>query len=156
MVRSKSANVATKQPSGDLDREQYARARKQADRRFHNALMALPESSTPAKELSWIKNHPKMIECDRSADPNHRVVLTCKDIKGAPSKHAAQALQHWVNRPNEFFKNMLTEDQKRRSEPDVEAQDDLPPEIRTIDEMLLTLEGAIPRDADSGIGSPRV
>lgn len=117
-------------------------SRGRADRRFQNVLKQLPDSATAAKELDWIKNHPKMVEHDRSGDPNHRVVLSCKDIKDAPSKHAAQALQHWVNRPNEFFKNMLTEDKKRLGEDNEPAPEDYP-EIREIDELLLTLKGAV-------------
>jgi hypothetical protein len=147
MSRSKSAVAEKKLRNGDANGQQGADARNRADRRFHDALKNLPDTATPTKELDWIKNHAKMTEHDRSEDPNHRVVLSCKDIKVAPSQHAAQALQHWVNRPNEFFKNMLNEDKKRHSAVEVDAQSETSPEILRIDEMLALIDCAVPPDA---------
>lgn len=102
----------------------------------------LPDQADPAVELNWIKVHPKMIE----VSVNDEVpILVLADIKTAPSKAAVVALQHWVNHPKDFHKNMINDAKKAIATKDPEELGDGAeyPEITDILELLQTLEGAV-------------
>lgn len=87
---------------------------------YYRAVRTLPTTASPALELEWVRSHPAMSRMAR--DPNQkRVVLRAQDVLypphgPAPSQAAVSMLQHWVNYPMEFFKQVLSEQKKRGQE----------------------------------------
>lgn len=80
---------------------------------FEEALQQLPLEADTSACMLWVENHPAMARLDRSKDPSKAVLLTAEDIKDAPARSAAIALQHWVNRPGKFREQLLQEHKKR-------------------------------------------
>lgn len=130
------------------EEQRKSRARK-AERILMETLAKIPQSSTAAKELAWIRAHPAM---SRGARMGTSVIITADDVLSpphgkAPSQSAVNQLQHWVNKPDEFFKQLMQVERKQiseASESEVLLDDDLPPEVTRIDEMLQLIEGAKP------------
>lgn len=131
-------------------REWSRRSRaKAAERKLMATLVDIPQSSTAARELAWIRAHPAM---SRGARQGSTVILTAEDVLSpphgkAPSQSAVNQLQHWVNKPDEFFKQLMQVERKQiseSSESEALLDDDLPPEVTRIDEMLQLIEGAKP------------
>lgn len=120
---------------------------KQRNLPFEKALAALPSSATPADEMNWIKSHPAMSRKDRSRNNNDKVLVTPEDISNAPngpcpSRAAAQQLQHWVNRPEQFYKDVLSETKKAKARDDeAEAKERTAKSNLEINDMLDTLFG---------------
>lgn len=122
---------------------------------YDAAINALPDKASHAAEIDWIRNHPKMTELDRSTDKNIRLILDHNDIKKpphgpAPSKAAVHALQHWCNRPDEFYRQMMSEQKKMSTGKDAEllAAGETPQEIKDIDSLLMALDGAVVPEAN--------
>lgn len=118
---------------------------------YETAIAKLPDEASPASEMSWIRNHPMMGRKDRmeGATKLTKIIVTGKDIKTAPSKAAVHMLQHWVNRPEDFFKGILSEQKKStKTNADGLIVDDVEdlPEIKAIDELLLSLDCAVQDD----------
>lgn len=121
------------------------RAALRASAAWDKALAALPAAANTADELAWVRCHPKMMERDRNPLAGH-VKITHRDISQssagpAPSRAAVQLLQHYCNRPEEFFKQMLSV-QKKVAETS-EAESEVPEGVEDIDALLYTIEGAI-------------
>lgn len=135
LAEAKAMIEAAEQKSQD---EQRAADQK----KYENALSRLPTRASATAELDFVRMHPAMSRKDRDGDT---VVLKAKDIKDAPSVHAAQQLQHWANRPEEFYRQIMQLQRKRieSGEGDESAADDVPAEIARIDEMLALLECAV-------------
>lgn len=83
---------------------------------FEAAMMQLPPTASAQEELDWVRAHPAMNRFYHRTDKTKDVILTADDIVSAPSKSAAQSLQHWVNHPSEFWKQLLGE-QKKQNDP---------------------------------------
>jgi hypothetical protein len=86
---------------------------------YESAMDKLPNTANPAAELDWIRAHPAMTRLDRSIlrGKSARIIVDVDDILNcshgpAPSKSAVNALQHWCNRPDEFFKHLMSEQKK--------------------------------------------
>lgn len=115
---------------------------------WYRAIAKLPNSAPGARELNWIRNHPAMGRLSRNKMKGsiEKVVLKVEDIKDAPSQAAVQSLQHWANNPDEFHKMILQEQRKATSVANdgsfVDETDELP-EIKAIDELLMSLDGAV-------------
>lgn len=80
---------------------------------FEAAMLQLPPTASAQEELDWVRAHPAMNRFYHRTDKTKDVILTADDIVSAPSKSAAQALQHWVNHPSEFWKQLLGEQKKQ-------------------------------------------
>lgn len=96
---------------------------KQRNLPFEKALSDLPPSANASDEMNWIKSHPAMSRKDRSRNATDRVLVTPDDIASSPngpcpSRAAAQQLQHWVNRPEQFYKDVLSETKKAKARND--------------------------------------
>lgn len=136
------------------DNRRLTENEKRSVRRFRKlydaAIQALPDKASHAAEIDWIRNHPKMTELDRASDKNIRLILDHNDIKRpphgpAPSKAAVHALQHWCNRPDEFYRQMMSEQKKMSvgKDGEIQAAGELAQEIKDIDSLLLALDCAI-------------
>lgn len=84
---------------------------------FDEVVRSLPDSSSHAKEINWVRAHPAMVKKNRQKDKSKEVEITAEDVLcpphgPAPSKAAVYMLQHWANNPNEFFKQVLSEHKK--------------------------------------------
>lgn len=84
---------------------------------FEEAMAKLPANASVQVELKWIAAHPAMTRLDRANDKTKSILIDWNDILhaphgAAPSRAAANMLQHWVNRPGEFHKQMLSEQKK--------------------------------------------
>lgn len=116
---------------------------------FDRAFRKLPDEATSSAELTWIRNHPAMGLKDRQqgADKLNRIVLTAAHIKDSPSKAAVLSLQHWVNNPGDFHKQIISEQKKTakpgEDDPGKGGDDEDSPEIKAIDELLMGLTGAV-------------
>ena len=107
------------------ERDKRGRVKKR-DEPFEEALATLPAVSSAAETMEWIKSHPAMSRKDRSAKGNERILIGPKDILESPngpcpSRTAAQQLQHWANRPEQFFKDVLSETKKAKKNDEEEA-----------------------------------
>ena len=138
------------------DEEKAKNARYREEKRKQQAWLdevaSLPDSSSPAAELDWIRSHPAMGRLDRmkDADKGVRVILEVDDIHpvhgDAPSKAAVSMLQHWCNNPKEFYKNLLAEQRKAtKVNADGSIVDDVEntPEVKDIDSLLASLEHSV-------------
>lgn len=114
---------------------------------FERALETLPPTASPAAEMEWIKSHPAMSRKDRSRNTSDRVLVTPEDIHSAPngpcpSRAAAQQLQHWANRPEQFFKDVLSETKKAKARDEEEEAKERATKTNTeINQMLSALFG---------------
>jgi len=116
------------------------------------AVNDLPDQASPSAELNWIRNHPAMSRMDRIEDRTKttRIILDVSDITPthgqAPSKAAVSMLQHWCNRPDEFYKNLLAE-QKKATKVDTDGSivDDVEnsTEVKNIDALIASIAQAI-------------
>jgi len=116
------------------------------------AVNDLPDQASPSAELNWIRNHPAMSRLDRIEDRTKttRIILDVSDITPthgqAPSKAAVSMLQHWCNRPDEFYKNLLAE-QKKATKVDTDGSivDDVEnsTEVKNIDALIASIAQAI-------------
>jgi hypothetical protein len=155
--RPSNAPAATNKKPGEKLTEAEKRSIRRFKKLYDAALNALPDKASHAAEIDWIRNHPKMTELDRSNDKNIRLILDHNDIKRpphgpAPSKAAVHALQHWCNRPDEFYRQMMSEQKKMSvgKDGDVLASNELSQEIKDIDALLLALDGAVQPDTGDG------
>ena len=124
--------------------------RKQA--KWVSAVNALPDQASPSAELNWIRNHPAMSRLDRIKDRTKttRIILEVGDISPthgtAPSKAAVSMLQHWCNRPDEFYKNLLAEQKKAtKVDSDGGIVDDVEnsAEVKNIDALIASIAQAV-------------
>ena len=82
---------------------------------------------------------------DRSRNTTDRVLITPDDIHNAPngpcpSRAAAQQLQHWANRPEQFFKDVLSETKKAKARNEEEEAKERTAKTNTeINQMLSAL-----------------
>jgi hypothetical protein len=72
---------------------------------FEEAFSRLPLDAAQTAITKWIENHRAMAL--REANDGEVVELTVADIEGAPSRSAVGQLRHWVNKKDEFYKNLL-------------------------------------------------
>lgn len=113
----------------------------------------LPDTASNAADINWIRNHPAMTQLDRLPHGSKvkRIIITSKDVKRLgmplpPSKAAVHMLQHWCNRPNDFFKMILSEQKKTAAGGKSEILDDVgdkAQEIKDIDSLLAALDCAV-------------
>lgn len=87
------------------------------EQEYREAMMLLPDTTDTQTEINWVRAHIAMSRKDRNPELEF-VKITPNDILApdhglAPSKSAVQMLQHFANRPSEFFKALLTEQKKK-------------------------------------------
>jgi len=135
----KAALALSEEKAKEIEAEEQ---RQEDQRAYERALERLPNRASPLKEMEFVRTHPAMSRKDRGEE---RVVLQAADIKKAPSVFAAQQLQHWCNKPEEFHKQMIGLQRKKveAGEGDEAVGDDGPAEISRIDEMLQLLDGSV-------------
>jgi hypothetical protein len=102
-------------------RERYARKK---NRSFEEMVAKLPANADPIVEMNWIKSHPAMTRKARAKN-NDKILINEDDILNsssgpAPSRAAAQQLQHWANSPDQFFKDILSETKKAKAKSEEE------------------------------------
>jgi len=123
---------------------------------FDEALRMLPNKASVSEEIDWIRAHPAMSKKNRQKDQINAVLVTAEDILQAPhgkapSQAAVHQLQHWMNHPGEFFKQLLGE-HKKKSEGDsgkgVESEHDLGKVERMLAEFSGVDEPVVVEDDD--------
>lgn len=80
---------------------------------FESSLSELPlMCEDPSVEWDWVSTHPAMTRLDRESDKTRTVLVSGEDITSrcCPSQKAARMLQHWSNRPKEFFNKLIDRD----------------------------------------------
>lgn len=111
---------------------------------FERCFSRLPSNAARTVEFKWIENHPAMvIRKSVGGDP---IEICLEDIEDAPSKSAVGQLKHWVNRKDEFYKNLMvvagkkaaSKDGDEAAKAEKDRQDD---SIDDIKEMLGKLRG---------------
>jgi hypothetical protein len=70
---------------------------------FEEKFMQLPANCPVVELLGWIAAHPAMTRRKKGRD----VILRVEDIEDAPSRGAVNQLQSFVNRPDDFFRQIL-------------------------------------------------
>ena len=70
---------------------------------FEEKFMQLPANCPVVELLRWIAAHPAMTRRKKGQD----VILKVEDIEDAPSRGAVNQLQSFVNRPDDFFRQIL-------------------------------------------------
>lgn len=113
---AKEAYVVRKEA---MTKEHAEARRKKSDMAYQKALKSLPPVCSAEVELDWVRAHPLMSTLDRSTlrgNPR-KVLVKERDILDpphgvAPSQAAVHMLQHWANRPVDFFGKMLMEQRK--------------------------------------------
>lgn len=116
---------------------------------YDKALEGLPPVAPAGVELDWIRAHPAMSRLSRmeqNGEEEPWVRLTAADILKpkhgpAPSMGAVHGLQHWVNRPAEFFKSMLAEQKKGPTAKSGGASGEAEDEDGGLDELNALLGG---------------
>jgi len=118
---------------------------KKRNQPFEDAIADLPATASPSVEMDWVKSHPAMTRKDRQKNATDKILITPSDILDAPngkcpSRSAAQMLQHYANKPDAFFKELLSETKKAKSQEDeVEAEKRAIKTNSEISEMLAAL-----------------
>jgi len=113
--------------AGVAERQRRSREKKR-NAPFETAISDLPPTASPSVEMDWVKSHPAMTRKDRQKNTDDKILITPDDILNAPngkcpSRSAAQMLQHYANKPDAFFKELLSETKKAKSQEDeVEAE----------------------------------
>jgi len=106
---------------------------------FELALAELPDTAPVAVEMDWIRAHPAMMRQSRQSSPKQVSIsaddVLCPPHGKAPSKGAANALQHWVNHTAEFFKQMLSE-HKKKQETQAAQQREMDEDLDEIEALL--------------------
>jgi hypothetical protein len=113
--------------------------RNESDPEFEELLSSLPDKASPAVETGYIRSHPAMARRARGGLKVADIVLTCDDIRDAPSKSAVIALQHYANCPQKFFDSILSED-KKKSEVGAEQAGEVDAGIEEIRRLLGTIK----------------
>lgn len=111
-------------PNAEASAERARRSR--ANKRnapFESAVSDLPATASPSVEMDWVKSHPAMTRKDRQKNATDKILITPDDILKAPngkcpSRSAAQLLQHYANKPDAFFKELLSETKKAKGQED--------------------------------------
>jgi hypothetical protein len=88
---------------------------------FEQAFLTLPDKAPIYVEINWIRAHPAMVRRAQARNKLKDILLTKEDIlftpQGpAPSRAAVVALQHWVNHPQQFYKELLSEQIKHKED----------------------------------------
>lgn len=118
---------------------------------FETAIADLPPTASPSIEMDWVKSHPAMTRKDRQKNTTDKILITPDDILKAPngkcpSRSAAQMLQHYANKPDAFFKELLSETKKAKSQEDeVEAEKRV---IKTNSEIAEMLDALFSEESD--------
>jgi len=111
-------------PNAEAIAERSRRTRaKQRNAPFESAVADLPATASPSVEMDWVKSHPAMTRKDRQKNSTDKILITPDDIIKAPngkcpSRSAAQLLQHYANKPDAFFKELLSETKKAKGQED--------------------------------------
>lgn len=129
MANEKRGTLHEKPKNVVAIRERKEEREKQKQLRYKEVYAGLPDSCSYTEEMEWIRAHPKMGEF-RGAEGEKQIRINALDILEAPSKSAANSLKHWVNRPDEFFKQVLSEQKKNAG-------------VESSGETTLALEGDI-------------
>ena len=81
---------------------------------FEKKLRDLPDAPPggDAENVAWVRAHPAMLRRAR-AQENEFVVLRLRDLYNAPSKVAVTMLQWYINNPDDFFKQIMSELKKK-------------------------------------------
>lgn len=126
--------------SADSARESYHRKKNKS---FEQLVAQLPANADPILEMNWIKSHPAMTRRARAKN-NDKILINEDDILKsssgpAPSRAAAQQLQHWANSPEQFFKDILSETKKAKARS--EEEESKTRSIKTTQEIDAMLTG---------------
>jgi hypothetical protein len=130
-------------PGDPLKAEETKEEESARNQRFAEAVARLPDNAAPAEEIAWIRAHPAMCRLDRQASKGD-VLIDERDVLDpghgrAPSKAAVMALQHWANRPKDFFRLLLTEDKKKSDDADTpKAETDMG--LEEVERLLKSLK----------------
>ena len=111
---------------------------------FERCFSKLPSNAARTVEFKWIENHPAMVI--RKSVGGNPIEICLEDILDAPSKSAVGQLKHWVNRKDEFYKNLMvaagkkagTKEGEEAAKAEKDRQDD---SIDDIKEMLGRISG---------------
>lgn len=109
------------------------------EKAFREAWEKLPLTASEGAEIMWLKSHEAMSRKARQKDSSKLIRILAADLVGCPSRSAAQSLQHWVNSPEDFFKQIMSEVKKRMNNVDELSVDEIPG-IADIRAILDTLE----------------
>jgi len=107
-------------------------------REFEAAFRGLPFEADRLTVLAWIESHPAMI-LSRPVSVDGLVELTVEDILDAPSRSAVGELQPWMNKKDDFYKEMLKrkpvldDDDDGPTEDEIELRD---PTLKDVKKML--------------------
>ena len=147
--RQKLAEFLTQLQNNEAAATVAERQRRSREKRrnqpFESAISDLPATASPSVEMDWVKSHPAMTRKDRQKNAADKILITPDDILKAPngpcpSRSAAQMLQHYANKPDAFFKELLSETKKAKSQEDeVEAEKRAIKTNSEIAEMLAAL-----------------
>lgn len=115
---------------------------------LEEAMRSLPDKAGRAMELDWIYAHPAMARLASQKDKTKDVEITAADLLEVshgkcPSKGAAIALQHWVNRPGKFYEMILSEDKKKKSTEAETAAKEKDLGLPEIEQLLKQISGAV-------------
>jgi hypothetical protein len=104
-----------------IDAERLRIRDKQITEEFEQAVLTLPDKAPISVEIDWISAHPAMFRRAREKDKTKNILLTPEDILftthgPAPSRAAVVALQHWINFPLQFHKEILSEQIKHKED----------------------------------------
>lgn len=125
-------------------RETRYQTEKKSSADFSEALRNLPPSAPSNEEMAWIGRHPLLTERHRMRDKTVDLVVDAEAILNsvagpAPSQFAANMLQHWVNNPSEYFKQVISE-KKKAQEQEEKKEVKVNFTVSEIDAILNSLE----------------
>lgn len=136
----------------DENEKHAVRSRIAKDAAFEAAIVALPVVADRNAELDWVRRHPAMNRLDRMSKDDlestgGKVIISVADITRpphgqCPSQGAARDLQHWSNRPEDFYNKILAIDRRTgNSKKDEEAETKVTsdPGIEDVEKMLAEL-----------------
>ena len=108
---------------------------------FNEAMETLPDNCSEAEGIAWLRAHPAMSRLDRASDKTKPILIDGDDLLNpshgaAPSKAWANALQHWANRPGEFFKQSLSESKKKTGEKEETASEEVEDDLAEVEKLL--------------------
>lgn len=111
---------------------------------FDEVLCGLPDKASDVENLAWVKAHPAMSRLDRQVDKTKPIIISADELLSpphgpAPSKAAANALQHFANRPGEFYKQILQEQKKQGGGKETSAPEEQDINLDEVERMLKTV-----------------
>lgn len=115
-LQRKLESIEYKEKIKAKERE-FRNAEKEAAREFNELIAQLPLTAANVDELSWVGAHPLMRGRHFMKDKTKDIIVDADSITEsiagpAPSQRAVNLLQHFVNNPSEYYKQMVSEMKK--------------------------------------------